>query len=390
MRKLFLLGTMLGVACTALAFGGVLGGGHKSTTYKGGVDAIGVHFGGEKSTDAQPEEICLDGIVKSKWGNCNICENGNLYVPYAEEPCNVDTDMNKTPCSSDGDCETACCGKNGYCMGAGTYDFWEGCPSGYNNCISNNDCDTGEFCLVDGSQDLFQIGICAPLLPERIVTYNNKVFVTDDMHLSVLGALNDCEARGMRMATAADLGFSADLVCGPYEDFLSCEGIYDWPSIVDVNLDFDPPYGWWLNDKPRENPDYGPGLQFHYILPNMVYWEQQMTGGDTSWKHPLCVPSVTCVEGTYYQNGSCVKSCSAYREQNGTLCACKANFIPQLDGSCVCPENFHIVNGECVECAGDETSAGNNVTECVKIDCNECEFPECCWAHNHTRDCSCH
>ena len=42
------IGTMLGVASAAFAFGGVFNHGSKSTTYKGGVNAIGVHFGEKK------------------------------------------------------------------------------------------------------------------------------------------------------------------------------------------------------------------------------------------------------------------------------------------------------------------------------------------------------
>ena len=88
---------MLGVACTALAFGGIFNHGSKSTTYKGGVDAIGVHFGGEKKTaDSEPkEETCPPekqcGETCCGAGNVCVDDNkccfGNSADDYNEELC---------------------------------------------------------------------------------------------------------------------------------------------------------------------------------------------------------------------------------------------------------------------------------------------------------------
>ena len=136
MRKLFLLGTMLGVAGTALAFGGVFNHGSKSSTYKGGVDAIGVHFGGEKKTaDSQASEIsCNDGTVCGE-GCCyndNICKqtssgeyqccneeldwccdvNEKVHVAYGGVPGCCAGEVYCPSVSSDGVCETSylgCC-----------------------------------------------------------------------------------------------------------------------------------------------------------------------------------------------------------------------------------------------------------------------------------------
>ena len=64
MKKLLLFGTILCVAGTAFAFGGIFKGGSsgsKSTLYKGGLDVIGVHFGGkEVPCPANSEKI--DGL----------------------------------------------------------------------------------------------------------------------------------------------------------------------------------------------------------------------------------------------------------------------------------------------------------------------------------------
>ena len=85
MRKLFLLGTMLGVASAALAFGGMFGGGgsgSKSTTYKGGVDAIGVHYNGEKK---EAEITCPEYSTLDK--SCNECKCDEGYVKNEEGDC---------------------------------------------------------------------------------------------------------------------------------------------------------------------------------------------------------------------------------------------------------------------------------------------------------------
>ena len=54
------------ISCTVLAFGGGSGGsGHKSTAYKGGVDALGIHFGGKKTKQIQKQvvQISVLGVM---------------------------------------------------------------------------------------------------------------------------------------------------------------------------------------------------------------------------------------------------------------------------------------------------------------------------------------
>ena len=92
MRKILMFGTMLGVASAALAFGGMFNHGSKSTTYKGGVDAIGVHFGGEKKTDSQPEEICA---ADKKCGD-GCCRGDNV--------CKQDPNSGEYQCCNDYKC----------------------------------------------------------------------------------------------------------------------------------------------------------------------------------------------------------------------------------------------------------------------------------------------
>ena len=106
MRKLFLLGTMLGVAGTALAFGGMFSHGSKSTTYKGGVDAIGVHYNGEGQADIQtscPEHSAWsDEILKCE---CDTWYAMNEEIHQCEESCPTERR-----------CGTTCCGAGNMCV----------------------------------------------------------------------------------------------------------------------------------------------------------------------------------------------------------------------------------------------------------------------------------
>ena len=105
---------MLGVAGTALAFGGIFNHGSKSTTYKGGVDAIGVHFGGEKKT----ADITADTPScpeHSEW-NGSVCEC-NLGWTLNEE-------TNECECPEERRCGTTCCGESNICVDEGNGNKW--------------------------------------------------------------------------------------------------------------------------------------------------------------------------------------------------------------------------------------------------------------------------
>ena len=105
MKKILMFGTMLGVASAALAFGGVFNHGSKSSTYKGGVDAIGVHFGGEKKT----ADITADTPScpeHSEW-NGSACE------------CNLGWTLNESDectCPEERQCGDTCCGEHNICV----------------------------------------------------------------------------------------------------------------------------------------------------------------------------------------------------------------------------------------------------------------------------------
>ena len=126
MRKILLTTTLLvatGVATQVGAFGGFGVLGHKSS-HKGGVNAIGVHINVDNK--GQPDIkfvdentgkalVCQEGVVQDQNGFCSICDNGNLYLSYRDDPCGEETKINKQTCSSPEDCESGCCSDNGYC-----------------------------------------------------------------------------------------------------------------------------------------------------------------------------------------------------------------------------------------------------------------------------------
>ena len=207
MRKILMFGTMLGVATTALAFGGMFNHGSKSTTYKGGVSAIGVHFGGEKSTDSKdvPSEICAEGVLKDRFGHCNVCENGTVYLSYMDNPCGIETDVT--------------------------------------GCVSNKDCDSDAYCVLNNS---LTEGTCEPLSEGEIYVYNGQEFFGHWEFMNWWSAQNWCRAYGKEMISLADLGidktqlgeyYAENGVCNsaPYGTPRPCaDGVVDWDGLEAV------------------------------------------------------------------------------------------------------------------------------------------------------------
>ena len=112
---------------SALAFGGMFSHGSKSTTYKGGVDAIGVHFGGN-TADTPPS--CPE---HSTWSNETLkCECDAWYVMNEERHQCEET------CAANRQCGDTCCGAGNICV------------DGNKCCNQNNPED--ECCDIAGSQ----------------------------------------------------------------------------------------------------------------------------------------------------------------------------------------------------------------------------------------------
>lgn len=163
--KAFLLFTCASIiAGEALAFGGIgigSGGGHKSSTYKGGVDAIGIHINGKgkanidiRTCDSATEELvgteclpkCADGLERNTDNSCTICKNKNVYLSYMDDPCETETPMNQIPCS-EGD-DGCCIASSNFCRAHMEESSGNNiCPTETaKSCTSNKDCESGEFC----------------------------------------------------------------------------------------------------------------------------------------------------------------------------------------------------------------------------------------------------
>ena len=184
MRKLFLLGTMLGVASAALAFGGMFSHGSKSTTYKGGVNAIGVHFGGEKSTDSPVLEPCPEGLEHNTDGSCTVCANGNVYLSYMDDPCGTETPMTGN-CKSNKDCESM-----------------EGCENGACFCNLGTEGDDWE----DWMCSRPNVGSCMALGGKTdIPTDDSKTFVLSEDAFTWWSAVNWCKAQGMQFVEDTEI-----------------------------------------------------------------------------------------------------------------------------------------------------------------------------------------
>ena len=163
MRKILMFGTMLGMATTAFAFGGVFNHGSKSTTYKGGVSAIGVHFGGEKKTADSEQEGNADehgcpvhSTYSEQYDQC-FCEDGYYMFNQKCQPthttcaaqggywcangeystCEESEEACYALCPEDRKCNGTCCGDGNVCHHEG--DVYQCCNEEAGEC-----CDASE------------------------------------------------------------------------------------------------------------------------------------------------------------------------------------------------------------------------------------------------------
>jgi len=141
------------------------------------VDAIGIHIdpNGKRADidivdgDSQ-EEVCADGIMKDRFGHCNICENENVYLSYMDDPCGTATEVT--------------------------------------GCVSNADCEANEYCaLSNGSHECAKpdVGNCLPLTDGINYLYHGTEFLGNSAHLEWWAADNWCKAHGKQLVTFNDL-----------------------------------------------------------------------------------------------------------------------------------------------------------------------------------------
>ena len=264
MKKIFLFGTALCIAGTAFAFGGILNHGSKSTTYKGGVDAIGVHFAGEKKTADSPVlEPCPEGLEHNSDGSCTVCANGNVYLSYMDDPCGTKTPMNQKCGNSEEDedpveaCPDWACPcydeETDYCYPW----YWTNnlsliCQNTGAPCKSNADCVKGqEFCNLVSSTGEYEkpnTGICTPLGNSETIVYKDIEFLRSENKFTWWGAQNWCSAQGKIMVSYTDFGITfsgrfceGDETCPGGEE--ACKGII-WSEFPQAFKNV----GIWLSD----------------------------------------------------------------------------------------------------------------------------------------------
>ncbi len=172
MKKILLFVTAILVATSVLAFGGG-GKSRKSSVYRGtGVDSIGVHFNGKGNDSGDSGEICASGVTKDRFGHCNICANGNVYLSYNDDPCGTETS--------------------------------------FDGCKSNADCDKGEYCHLNNTDLICYYpigGTCEKIgagTPATIAGLGNVL--KSNEYMTWWAAENWCKAQGMRLVTIEEMG----------------------------------------------------------------------------------------------------------------------------------------------------------------------------------------
>ena len=115
-------------------------------------------------------DTCIEGVSRStRDGTCSICDNGNVYLSYMDDPCATTTS--------------------------------------FSGCKSNDDCDEGEYCKLTGSScDYPDAGTCTAIgsnTPATITGLGNVI--KSDADMSWWAAKNWCQAQGMRLPTIEEI-----------------------------------------------------------------------------------------------------------------------------------------------------------------------------------------
>ena len=222
MRKVFLTTTILLTASTALAFGGVFNHGSKSSTYKGGVDAIGVHVNGKgkadidiRSCDSETEEL-----VESE-----CCKKTLIYI-----------DNDTTKCCStegyavqDGKCKKQC--GEGLVLNEETNECEDACPEerrcGETCCAEENVCVDGKWCCAFWYEQLAE-EIGAEKIEDNYACCNANESVGFSEWAG--RCCSSGEKTYLRYVSTANPDTSGDMVC--------CDGVV-------IRIDFSEEEGWY-------------------------------------------------------------------------------------------------------------------------------------------------
>ncbi len=323
------------------------------------------------------KDICLEpcdsDLLRDRNGTCTVCQNGNVYLSYNEQPCDTETAVD--------------------------------------GCVSNLDCDENQYCHFQ-SEGCYapDRGTCLPLGNGTWHYYNGKSFLLSPIIHSPWHTWWSseawCKAKGLEMVTLDSLGIEGEF---PYTYHLSEEEKKNLKQAFGS-------FGTWTRAE---------GGQSDLIL--YVYSEGVEVTGDCragGMSQILCQTNRPCPVGSYFRSGECVHECGEYEHvSEANHCVCNDGFVwkdgvcgcPEnyylSDGECVvceeglassggrtakcgCPKNYYFLDGQCLECAEDETSVvGNLTTECTKIVCNypnaasPVRFHYCCEAEDLQRSC---
>lgn len=121
-------------------------------------------------------EVQGDVCVEVPNIDVGVCENGNVYISYNEDPCAEDT-----PRMGDPGVE----------------------------CVKNSDCEKGKYCKILGDHTHCRaavgVGTCAQLDDGKSIEYEGKQFL-EGSDMSFWAAENWCRAHSMHLVSATDLG----------------------------------------------------------------------------------------------------------------------------------------------------------------------------------------
>ena len=229
MKKLLLLGIVF-VVTGAFAFGGG-GHGRKSTLYGAGVDAIGVHYGGEcesneEMIDGKCYKKCDMGLERNTDNTCTVCANGNIYLSYMDDPCGTETHKKGDPGVE---------------------------------CVSNKDCDDGKYCNFPLSSYTCQLpdeSVCTEIGEVINYTHDGNTFLRNTIEVTKLSAENWCKAQNKSLASLEDIWVDKNNL-GPYFDEIGicygdgaerCEGV-DWANLQQVFPDYEQFSYLWTKDE---------------------------------------------------------------------------------------------------------------------------------------------
>ena len=393
----------ISITTNVFAFGGGGGGsGRKATEYKGGVESIGVHFGGTRVACTEHSEevnglcVCIDGYTPDSEGNCII----DLCANFSGNSCVLDCDPatgELTYAAEDTPCGTGkVCDGSGHCgCISGLLDEGNAC---YPNACSNfveTDCITGcishggiaeySYSRAEGHSCNNNTGRCHNGVCEDIVCNTCEDLVNGVCVARTCGTNETCNAQQDQCVCLDKYvrngqGVCTDL-CANYQDQTECNPTCDWKT---------------GNPVPGNEGDYCADMTGRCVsgvcTPITCDVCEELVDGEcvsricgTNQTCDIEQDQCVCLEGYVHVDGVCTDLCANYQDQTecnptcdwetgygipgneGEYCADKTGRC--VDGLCepiVCDVCEDLVDGECVSrICGTNQTCDINQNECV-------------------------